>query len=136
MDKKKPKVTIIRRSCLTGIPVWVYRGPSENAARQKYWRACKKEIERFRNWPELMRQRRAAIQRYLDTLLASIPITQQLTPEQKAAVRQIQAYAKDEPPRETEFYKHIMEERRRREEDHQIRIRMRQRDEERKAKKQ
>lgn len=135
MDKKeKPAVTIIRRSCLTGVPVWVYRGPSVAAARQMYWRACKREIERVRNWPELMRKRRERILCQLDAVTAALPITHQLSDEQRQAVRALQAEARKEPERESEFYRHIMEERRRREEDHQIRLRMRQRDAERKIK--
>ena len=58
---KKKIVTVILRSCLTGRAVWIYQGPSREAMQKAYQRACKKEIERMRNWSERMAQRTAHV---------------------------------------------------------------------------
>ena len=61
--------------------------------------------------------------------LPSSFLTSELTPEQKQAAKELQAMAKKEPPCDREFYNHIMEERRRRKEDREIRRKMREREE-------
>ena len=126
--KKKKKVTVIIRSCLTGRAVWIYRGPSREAMQKAYQRACKKEIERMRNWSERMAQRTARITRFLTDLLADKPIDAELTPEQQEAAKELQAISKKQLEDRSEFYDHIMEERRRREEDREIRRKMRERE--------
>lgn len=127
MHKRYP-VTIIRRSCLTDNAVWIYRGPTHNAARKAYWIACKAEVERVEHWREHVALRTANISRLLSECLAEIPINAELTPEQKKAVRQLQSLMKKGIACHMEFYEHIMEQRRRREEDREIRRQMRERE--------
>lgn len=112
--KRNGPVRIIRRSCLTGKAVWVYVGPSYEAARALYYKACKREVERVRNWPEMMKKRAEAIGRYINDLTSRIPINAELTPEQKEGIRTLQAIQKNTPECDMEFYNHIMEEARRR----------------------
>ena len=123
--KKRRSVTVILRSCLTGKVVWIYRGPSQEAARKAYFRACKKEIEHVRSWAERMAQRTASITRLLTNCLADKPIDAELTPDQQEAAKELQAISKKQLECHSEFYDHIMEERRRREEDREIRRKMR-----------
>ncbi len=125
MMKKRRPVTVILRSCITGNVVWIYRGPSQEAARKAYQRVCRKEIERVRGLGERMARRTAAITRLLTNCLADKPIDAALTPEQQEAARELQAISRKQPECPGEFYDHIMEERRRREEDREIRRRMR-----------
>lgn len=129
--KIKPLAPIveIRRSCITGRVVWVYRGFTKAAANVAYWRACKKEIERVRHWADTMARQRAEITNMLTACLANLPIDAEMTPEQKQAARELQAMAKMDIPCDREFYDHIMEERRRRKEDREIRRKMREREE-------
>lgn len=123
----KKGVVVIVRSCLTGKPVWLYRGASLHGSESAYWRACKYEIERFRGWSRTVARRKANIQRLLSECMAGLGINAALTPEQKAAAKRLASYA--EPPAYyREFYDHVMEERRRRKRDRQIREQMRLRD--------
>lgn len=110
----KKQVIVIRKSCITGRAVWIYRGPSRNAAYVAYSRACRKEVQRVRNWSVRVAERRAFILGLLNEWLADIPITQPLTPQQEAAAKEIRALAIRGVDCELEFYNHIMEERRRR----------------------
>lgn len=126
---KKPLVTIIKRSCLTGKAVWVYQGKSLNAARKAYWVARKKEIERVKNWPKTAEAYTAYIRNFINSLLEKIPINCELTPDQREAIRELKALEKKGIECDLEFYNHIMEERRRREEDREIRRQMREREE-------
>lgn len=121
-------ITIMRKSCLTGNVVWIYRGPSENAARQEYSRACKSEFERMRHFSTFAARRCANIARILSDCMAEIPINAELTPPQREAARQLQAIQKKAVMYNREFYEHIMEERQRRKADREIRQRMRNRD--------
>lgn len=120
MKRNRP-VIVIRRSCLTGKVVWVYKGPNKRAANTAYCRACKREVERVRHWGETAAERRANILRVLNDYLADIPLNAKLSPEQKAAVKKLQQLSKEDIACHREFYEHIMEERRRRREDQNIR---------------
>ncbi len=126
--KKKALFTVIIRSCLTGRAVWIYRGPSKEAARKAYWRACNKELERMRMFTERIASRAAGITRLLTNCMADKPLDAKMTPEQEAAAKELQAISRK--PQETthEFYDHIMETRRRRREDSEIRRQMRERE--------
>lgn len=121
-------ITIILKSCLTGKAVWIYRGPSKHAARKAYWSACHKEMARMRQWADKAAQRKANIQRMLSELTAGMPATGELPPEKKTAARQLLAISEKALPTGSEFYNHIIEERRRRETDRQIRRQMRERE--------
>jgi len=125
MRKKKNLITVICKSCLTGKVVWIYRGPSRGAARVAYWRACKAEIERVRNWGETVARRRESIANTLKAILGGLPKNTELTPQQAEAARQLEAIGNSDVPCYREFYDHIMEERRRRAEDQEIRRKMR-----------
>ena len=82
----------------------------------------------MRNWSERMAQRTASITRFLTDLLADKPIDAELTPEQQEAAKELQAISKKQLEGRSEFYDHIMEQRRRREEDREIRRKMRERE--------
>ena len=114
--KRKKLVTVICRSCLTGKAVWVYQGPSENAARIAYYRACRKEVERVRSWGKIVAQRCQNISRLLSNCMAELPINAELTPVQLAAARRLKEMSKQECPCYREFYDHILEESRRKNE--------------------
>ena len=114
----------VRRSCLTGKIVWIYRGPSKAAASQAYYRACKKEMAWIRNCEKRVARRRANIARFLADCMAELPINVELSPQQKEAARQIQALEKKDSDCHSDFYEHIMEERRRRRQDREIRLKM------------
>lgn len=126
--KRPHRYTKIVRSCLTGNVVWVYRGLSENASRTAYWRACQKEIERVRNWAERVARRKDSVEAVLSSCSAGMPIDAVLTVEQREAARELQAVIRKGCDCHSEFYDHIMELRRRRQEDREIRRRMREHD--------
>ena len=117
-------MTVIKKSCLTGMVVWIYQGNSRNAARMAYYKACLKEVERVRSWKRTQARGLRAVADLLDAVSASLADP---TPEQAAAIGRLRAAAKAVPDCHREFYDHIMEERRRRRRDREIRRRMRER---------
>lgn len=128
MKKEKPnRVIVIRRSCLTGKVVWVYCGTSKRGADTAYWRACRAEVTRVRRWGEKAAERRSRIMAILNAALADLNITATLTPEQKAAAKKLSALSREDIACHREFYEHVIEERRRRAEDHVVRQQMRER---------
>ena len=128
VNKKTYNVTVILKSCITGRAVWIYRGPSRNAARLAYWRACRKEVERVRRWTEAAERRKANITRILTELTAGMPATAELPPEKRQLAKQLLSLSEKKIPAGGAFYDHIMEEQRRREEDRRIRRQMRERE--------
>jgi hypothetical protein len=110
--KRQQFITVIRRSCLTGKAVWIYRGPSRGAAKKAYFRACKKEVERMKTIGKVVEQRIANVIHFLKECNGG----GELTPSQAQVVRQMQAAGKKEAEEPSEFYRHIMEMRRRRSE--------------------
>ena len=113
VNKKNAKVVVLKRSCLTGKIVWVYQGNSEEGARKAYWRACKKEVRRMRNWMQRMARRRRQLLRLIthsDSCSVSSSMLKSMNPQQRAAARKIIQLAKNEPPMDRAFYDHIMEE--------------------------
>lgn len=126
---KEYAVTVVKYSCLVpDLAVWVYRGPSKEAARIAYWRACKKEIERVKRFGSMAAKRKAGLQRLLSDCMANLPLTGSLTPAQKAAAKVISTIAETPQTCYKAFYDHIIEERRRRERDKKIRQQMRERE--------
>ena len=108
---------IIKRSCLTGRVVWIYHGRSQEAARKAYWRACKKEVRRVRQWTARIAARQKILMQMLglgDSSSSSSGIYEGMTPEKKAAAREIVRMGKQPPPQGREFYDHIVEESKRR----------------------
>ena len=128
LKSKLHHVTVIIRSCITGRAVWIYRGTSKHASRCAYWHACKHEMDCVRHWNEAVARRKANIQRLLSDCMADMAITDVMTPEQKTAARQLASYSEKEAGFSREFYDHIIEERRRRAADMEIRRKMRKRD--------
>jgi len=116
MGKRNKKYVQIVRSCLTGKVVWIYRGSSSDGARQAYWRACKAEVKRVRMWMQKVNERRRSIRRFISECTASLPLTAEMTQEQKDAVRELQRIENEDYPCHREFYDHIIEETRRRNE--------------------
>jgi hypothetical protein len=130
-NKRRRLVTVIRRSCITGTPIWVYQGPSHSAAMRAYQRACKREIERMKTWATAAERRMADVAALVSRFTASLPEGVPMTPEQAEAARRLRAIQKAVPECHREFYDHVIEERRRRAEDREIRRRMRERDKQR-----
>lgn len=146
MTKRRHLVTIIKRSCLTGKVVWIYRGASRNAGRHAYWKACKKELEKMKQWAERMADRKRRLTMVLGMSESSLSGSKssgskasgkgsagnmfggELTEEQRKAARELVRMSKQEPPPDMEFYNHIVEERRRRQQDKDIRRKMRERE--------
>ena len=146
MTRRRHLVTIIKRSCLTGKVVWIYRGASREAGRHAYWKACKKELEKVKLWAERMAERKRRLTLMLgssDSSGSSANGTSgkasgkgssgnmfggELTDEQRRAARELVRMSKQEPPPDMEFYNHIVEERRRRQHDKDIRRKMRERE--------
>ncbi len=115
MKKKHRPYTAIVRSCITGKVVWVYRG-TPNGQRMAYWRACRKEVRRVRMWMQRVNERRREITRFINSCMAALPLTHEMTKEQREAARELQRIEKNEPPCHRDFYDHIMEETRRKNE--------------------
>lgn len=120
-SNQKPAVTVIRYSCLTGKAVWLYQGPSKQAARAAYRRACERELSRVRMWKKISDKYKVYMRNILDAHMVTIPITSELTDAQKKAARQLLRIANEPYPCYLEFYNHIIEERRQREENKRIR---------------
>lgn len=131
MTKHRKLITIIKRSCITGKVVWIYQGVSREAARIAYWRACKKELEKMKHWTEQMADRKrmvGAVMGMLSCSSSSSVFDDHMTDEQRQAARELAKLRKEEPALDTGFYEHIMEERRQRKQDSEIRREMRERD--------
>jgi hypothetical protein len=125
---KKPRpIRKLRYSCITGKAVWACFATSYKAEWKAYKKACEAEIERVRTWSEHAAEYRNGILRALNKLTSSIPIGQEMTPEQRAAARAIKKLADTPLECDMEFYNHIMEERRRKAEDKAIREQMKKR---------
>lgn len=107
------RLTVIRNSCITGKAVWIYQGPSRHAAWKAYRRACIREVERMRNWSQTAAKRRENIRRMLNDCMTDKPFTDTLPDEQKTAARQLIAISKESSSCQSDFYNHIIEERRR-----------------------
>ena len=121
MTKKKNKpLRVIRKSCITGKAVWVSHCTNYPAVWLAYMTACKREVERVKNLGEKVAHRKANILKFLNDCLAGLPIEAALTSVQKTAARQLLSMADSNSFAKSEFYEHIMEERRRREEDREM----------------
>lgn len=101
---------IIKRSCITGQIVWVYRGLSSSGAVRAYRRVRRVEMKRVRQWHERIERKRRAIAQLLNDCLAAIPLTAQLTSEQQAAVHRLKAISEEPGEYCNDFYNHIIEE--------------------------
>lgn len=114
--KREGPVKVILRSCLTGVPVWVYVGPSMAAMRKAYRKVCREEVERVRNWDKTEKEISEALGRRIDEFLSRFPKDHKFTPQQEEALKTLRAQQNEKEPCYMEFYNHIMEEARRRNE--------------------
>ena len=122
--------TIIRRSCLTGKAVWLYRGHgTKRHADKTYCEACRLESKRIHRWCETKARRQKRITGFLNYLTSCLPILCTLTAEQRNAIRELQAIAAQEIRPDRAFYEHFKEIRRRRKEAGKWRQRNRQKKE-------
>ena len=129
MRRKKKNIMnlYIKYSCLTGRAVWVNFSPTRKARWAAYQKACRHEIERKEHWEETQAQRREFFLKMLSDYQSNISCTAELTPKQKEAVRVLLRMANEKIPFQSEFYDDMMEERRRKAEDKEIRRQMRER---------
>lgn len=113
MTKPKRKILkIIRKSALTGRAVWVSHVRNYRTEYYAYKWACQKEVNRMRQWAHTMNRRRRNITRLLTELTASLPIIGDIPPEQRSAAKILTQMADKEPPKQSDFYDHICEEKR------------------------
>jgi hypothetical protein len=125
--KPKPKIwRHVRYSCIDGRPVWLSPERSYQAMYKAYNRACEHEIQRVRNGKRDLERRRKEILDMLDSIMAGMPILSEMTPKQRAAAKRLRSIADNLPPVYRGFYDHIMEERRRKKADKELRERCRQ----------
>lgn len=130
MKKKKKLLTFIRHSCLTGKAVWVYRGPSKDAARMAYKRAFHHEEHSVRMAGTNAARRKRNILRMLKHLLrgsvsscssssssssSSGDPLDAFPPDKRTAAQQIVRIADEAPKPDRDFYAHVQEERRQKE---------------------
>lgn len=113
MKTKREHIVTYVRSCLDNQIVWAYFGTSEEGARKAYWRATKEEVRRMRQWPQRMAERKRRLLHLLDGnggCLNSGISRRTLTCVQRKAVKEIMQLVRNQPPKDTDFYGHILEE--------------------------
>ena len=111
--KVKEKVMkILRRSCITGNAVWIGPERSRSAEWEAYRKACNKEIERMRQWPQAMARRKKNIMQLINTLTAKLPKDGDISKEQRDALKVLTKMVEKEPSKQSDFYDHIQEEKR------------------------
>ena len=111
--KRKQRILrVIRHSALTGKAVWVSHRRSYQTEWKAYKTACLKEVNRMRQWAHTVNRRRRNIVRLLGELTASLPILGDIPQEQRTAARVLTHLADNEPPKQSDFYDHICEEKR------------------------
>ena len=114
---RRKDVVIAKHSCITDRIVWTYFGSSEEGARKAYWRACKKEVRRIRQWKNRMEERRRRLMHILAICggsSSSSSCMRNLTARQRKAARKIIALCNNQPVQDRAFYNHIIEEARQR----------------------
>ena len=110
--QKRKILRIIRYSALTGTAVWVSPERSYHAEYYAYKRACRTEAMRINHWACTVARRRKNITRLFAKLTESLPILGDIPREQREAAKAIMQMADNEPPKQSDFYDHICEERR------------------------
>lgn len=103
---------VLRRSLLTGNAVWIGHERSYKAEWEAYKTACLNEINRMRQWPSMMKRRKRNILRLISEVSAKLPILGEIPPEKREALKVLAQVAENEPPRQSDFYDHIKEEKR------------------------
>lgn len=110
--RKKRAMKVLRKSLLTGKAVWIGIERTYNAEWKAYKRACRKEITRMRGWGYVVARRKKNILNLLSELTARLPIIGNISKEQRAAAKALTQLADNEPPKQSDFYDHIHEEKR------------------------
>lgn len=115
MAKRKKRILrVIRKSTLTGKAVWVGHIRTYKTEWKAYRTACIKEINRMRQWAHTVNRRKRNVVRLLGELTACLPIIGDIPDEQRAAAKALTLIADNEPPKQSDFYEHIREEKRQR----------------------
>ena len=112
--RKKRILKVIRKSALTGKAVWVGHARTYKNEWENYKAACRKEVNRMRQWAHTVNRRKRNVMRLLGKLTEGLPIIGDIPPELRAAAKSITQIADDEPPKHSDFYDHIKEESRQR----------------------
>lgn len=105
------KATIIRHSCRTGRAVWIYSGPSKEAAKTAYYRTVKRERERQLRWTAIQRRRVENIKLLLQDCVAALPILSDMTGDQCEAIRILHELADNQQEFSSPFLEHDYERR-------------------------
>ena len=104
----------ILQSCITGVAVWIYTGPSEDSARQAYHRARQHEASRIRHAARIVSRRKANVMKLLSDCMSALPLTGDLDRQRKQAARLLVSISEDGgPTANRDFYNHFQEEKRR-----------------------
>lgn len=112
---KRRIIKTIRKSALTGKAVWLSHERTYKTGWKAYRFACRKEAMRISRWAYTVARRRKNITRLLAKLTESLPILGDIPREQRDAAKALMQMADNEPPKQSDFYDHICEERRQRE---------------------
>lgn len=113
--RKKQMMKVIKRSVLTGKAIWIGHRRTYHAEWIAYMRACEKEMRRMRQWTTTVRQRKENVMRLLGELTARLQNRRHgdMPQELREATRTLTRLSEETPPRQSDFYDHICEERRR-----------------------
>lgn len=115
MTKQKRKILkVIRKSVLTGKAVWAYHKLCSKPEYMAYRTACDKEINIMRQWGNIANRRRKNIMHMLHKLTANLPLLGDIGQEKREAAKMLMNMADKEPPKKSDFYDHIQEEKRQR----------------------
>ena len=106
--RKKRPLKVILKSAITGKAVWVSHDRTYKTEWEAYKKACRKEITRMRSWGYMVARRKNNILHFL-AKLGDIP------KEKRDAAKALTQLADTEPLKQSDFYDHIREERRQRE---------------------
>ena len=109
---KRRIIKTIRKSALTGKAVWLSHERTYKTGWKAYRFACHKEAMRINHWACTVARRRKNITRLFAKLTESLPILGDIPREQREAAKAIMQMADNEPPKQSDFYDHICEERR------------------------
>lgn len=113
--RKKRPLKVILKSALTGKAVWVSHDRTYKTEWEAYKKACRKEITRMRSWGYMVARRKNNILHFLAKLTESLPILGDIPKEKRDAAKALTQLADTEPLKQSDFYDHIREERRQRE---------------------
>ena len=108
--RKKRPLKIIRKSVLTGVAVWVSHERTYKNEWHFYKKACREEVNRMRQWANMVNRRRQNILSLLAKLTEHMPLLGDVPEEKREAARVLARMAETPPPKQSDFYDHIREE--------------------------